>query len=156
MIDDDLHNEVLAWIADDPDERDRAELSALLRAASKTGATEESQLAAAELDDRFAARLEFGTAGLRGKVAAGPNRMNRAVVRGTTAALANWLLYIDPGAAETGVVIGCDARHRSEEFALEAARVLAARGSPSTCCRPAGQRHCSPSRSGTSGLRLAS
>src|SRR5215471_17371075 len=118
----------MAWIADDPDERDRAELSALLRAASKTGATEESQLAAAELDDRFAARLEFGTAGLRGKIAAGPNRMNRAVVRGTTAALARWLLYIDPRAAQTGVVIGCDARHRSEEFAKEAAQVLAGAG----------------------------
>jgi phosphomannomutase len=128
VIDSDLHNEVMAWIADDPDERDRAELSALLRAANGTGSTEEARQAAAELDDRFADRLEFGTAGLRGKVAAGPNRMNRAVVRGTTAALASWLLYIDPGAAETGVVIGCDARHRSEEFALEAARVLAGAG----------------------------
>jgi phosphomannomutase len=128
VIDDDLHNEVMAWIADDPDERDRAELSALLRAASEAGSTEEAQRAAAELDDRFAGRLEFGTAGLRGKVAAGPNRMNRAVVRGTTAALASWLLYIDPGAAEAGVVIGCDARHRSEEFAQEAARVLAGAG----------------------------
>src|SRR5215470_9362006 len=118
----------MAWIADDPDERDRAELSALLRAASQADSTEEAQQAAAELDDRFADRLEFGTAGLRGKVAAGPNRMNRAVVRGTTAALANWLLYVDPGAAETGVVIGCDARHRSEEFAQEAARVLAGAG----------------------------
>jgi phosphomannomutase len=127
-MDDALHNEVLAWIADDPDERDRAELSALLRAAGEPGSTEEAQRAAAELDDRFAARLEFGTAGLRGKVAAGPNRMNRAVVRGTTAALASWLLYIDPGAAETGVVIGCDARHRSDEFAQEAARVLAGAG----------------------------
>jgi len=128
VIDSDMHNEVMAWIADDPDERDRAELSALLRAASQAGSTEEARQAAAELDDRFAARLEFGTAGLRGKVAAGPNRMNRAVVRGTTAALASWLLYIDPGAAETGVVIGCDARHRSDEFAQEAARVLAGAG----------------------------
>jgi len=128
VIDNDLHNEVLAWIADDPDERDRAELSALLRMASEAGSTEQAQQAAAELDDRFADRLEFGTAGLRGKVAAGPNRMNRAVVRGTTAALASWLLYIDPGAAETGVVIGCDARHRSEEFAQEAARVVAGAG----------------------------
>ena len=61
-------------------------------------------------------------------MAAGPNRMNRAVVRGTTAALAGWLLYIDPEAADAGVVIGCDARHRSEEFSLEAARVLAGAG----------------------------
>ncbi len=136
MISDELQREVLAWLADDPDERDRAELSALLRAADgraasgRTGGPDASaaEAAAAELTDRFAARLEFGTAGLRGAVAAGPNRMNRAVVRGTTAALAGWLLYIDPAAADSGVVIGCDARHRSEEFALEAARVLAGAG----------------------------
>jgi phosphomannomutase len=127
VIGDDLHREVFAWIADDPDERDRAELSALLRAATGPD-SDESERAAAELDDRFSGRLEFGTAGLRGAVAAGPNRMNRAVVRGTTAALAGWLLYIDPAAAQTGVVIGCDARHRSEEFAQEAARVLAGAG----------------------------
>ena len=127
MISDDLHRDVLAWMADDPDERDRAELSALLRSATGADAGE-AQRAAAEISDRFAGRLEFGTAGLRGAVAAGPNRMNRAVVRGTTAALAGWLLYIDPTAAETGVVIGCDARHRSDEFAQEAARVLAGAG----------------------------
>ena len=127
MIGDELHREVLAWLADDPDQHDRAELSALLRAADGTDDSAAAD-AAAELTDRFAARLEFGTAGLRGVVAAGPNRMNRAVVRGTTAALAGWLLYIDPAAADSGVVIGCDARHRSEEFALEAARVLAGAG----------------------------
>ena len=56
--------------------------------------------------------------------------MNRAVVRGTTAALAGWLLYVDPSAAQAGVVIGCDARHRSDEFACEAAAVLAGAGIP--------------------------
>jgi phosphomannomutase len=127
VISEDLHREVLAWTADDPDERDRAELSALLRTATGLDADSAAR-AAAELQDRFAARLEFGTAGLRGAVAAGPNRMNRAVVRGTTAALAGWLLYVDPAAADSGVVIGCDARHRSDEFALEAARVLAGAG----------------------------
>lgn len=128
MISDDLQEEVLAWIADDPDERDRAELSALLRAATGPEAGDGAAQAAAELRDRFSARLEFGTAGLRGAVAAGPNRMNRAVVRGTTAALADWLLYVDPSAAQAGVVIGCDARHRSEEFTQEAAGVLAGAG----------------------------
>jgi len=54
--------------------------------------------------------------------------MNRAVVRGTTAALASWLAYVVPGASGDGVVIGCDARHRSEEFAGEAAAVLAGAG----------------------------
>jgi phosphomannomutase len=127
VISDELHREVLAWLADDPDERDRAELSALLRTASGPDASAAEQ-AAADLRDRFAARLEFGTAGLRGAVAAGPNRMNRAVVRGTTAALAGWLLYVNPAAADAGVVIGCDARHRSDEFALEAACVLAGAG----------------------------
>ena len=127
MISDELHREVLAWLADDPDDRDRAELSALLRTASGRDATAAAE-AEAELSDRFTGRLEFGTAGLRGVVAAGPNRMNRAVVRGTTAALAGWLLYTDPAASASGVVIGCDARHRSDEFAIEAARVLAGAG----------------------------
>ncbi len=128
MIDDDLRDQVQAWIADDPDQRDQAELSALLRAAGGPDGDADADRAAAELAGRFGAHLEFGTAGLRGKVAAGPNRMNRAVVRGTTAALAGWLLYIDQRAADAGVVIGCDARHRSEEFSLEAARVLAGAG----------------------------
>jgi phosphomannomutase len=110
----------------------------------------------AELRDRFAGRLEFGTAGLRGVVAAGPNRMNRAVVRAATAAVAGWLLGSGPGDARGSgwlpgsgpgdaggegwlpgsgpagalvrVVIGCDARHRSADFAAEAAGVLAGAG----------------------------
>jgi phosphomannomutase len=108
-----------AWLADDPDERDRAELRGLLDGDAS---------AAAELADRFRGRLTFGTAGLRGVVGAGPNRMNRAVVRAATAALAGWLAGHVPGAAGAGVVIGCDARHRSDEFAAEAARVLAGAG----------------------------
>ena len=122
MIDDHLSARAEAWIADDPDERDRAELHALL--------DDGGEAARAELADRFRGRLEFGTAGLRGVVGAGPNRMNRAVVRATTAALAGWLLagHGGPDAAEAGVVVGCDARHRSDEFADEAARVLAGAG----------------------------
>ena len=102
---------VETWIADDPDPGDRAELRSLLDSASW-----------AELQDRFAGRLTFGTAGLRGIVAAGPNRMNRAVVRAATAAVAGWL------GGSGAVVVGCDARHRSAEFADEAARVLAGAG----------------------------
>jgi len=125
VIPDDLRARLTAWLADDPDERDRAELEAL--------AADGGEQAAAELADRFNGRLEFGTAGLRGAVAAGPNRMNRAVVRATTAALAGWLAgrgraMVGPAAAEAGVVIGHDARHRSDEFADEAARVLAGAG----------------------------
>jgi phosphomannomutase len=122
---DDLRARLSAWLADDPDPRDRAELEML--------AGEDTDEAAAELADRFAGRLEFGTAGLRGMVGAGPNRMNRAVVRATTAALAGWMRgrgrgIAGAGAAEAGVVIGRDARHRSDEFADEAAQVLAGAG----------------------------
>jgi phosphomannomutase len=123
VLSDELRSRVTAWIADDPDQRDRQELTDLLH----SGGPE----AEAELEDRFAGRLEFGTAGLRGAVAAGPSRMNRAVVRATTAALAGWLLSRDERLArEHGVVIGCDARHRSEDFAAEAAQVLAGAGIP--------------------------
>jgi phosphomannomutase len=120
MITAGLRTRVAAWIADDPDPGDRAELRALV----DTGGA----AAAAELADRFGGKLEFGTAGLRGVVAAGPNRMNRAVVRAATAALAGWLVDREPGAAGAGVVIGCDARHGSSRFADEAARVLTGAG----------------------------
>jgi phosphomannomutase len=126
----DLRARLNAWLAEDPDERDRAELTAL--------ASDHSAAAQAEVADRFAGTLEFGTAGLRGAVGAGPNRMNRAVVRTATAALARWLQEHTPGQvseaegdsapAGRGVVIGCDARHRSADFAAEAASVLAGAG----------------------------
>ncbi|HEY2441642.1 MAG TPA: phospho-sugar mutase [Streptosporangiaceae bacterium] len=115
MISADLRARAEAWIADDPDPDDQAELRVLL--------ADGGPAAAAELADRFGGRLEFGTAGLRGAVAAGPNRMNRAVVRAATAALAGWLR--DRGPVAAGVVVGCDARHGSAAFADEAARVLA-------------------------------
>jgi phosphomannomutase len=121
MNDTELGRAVEGWIAEDPDARDREELQALLDRAF--GLADAAALA--ELRDRFAGRLTFGTAGLRGVVAAGPNRMNRAVVRAATAAVAGWLLDSYGAAA---VVIGCDARHRSTEFADEAARVLAGAG----------------------------
>ncbi len=134
-IDGELRAAVEAWIADDPDPVDRAELTALLERAEVAayaegvgvaGAAPEADQTASQLRDRFAGRLTFGTAGLRGQIGAGPNRMNRAVVRGATSAVAGWLLASRP--AGDGVVIGCDARHRSDEFADEAARVLAGAG----------------------------
>jgi phosphomannomutase len=150
-----LRAAVEGWIADDPDAGDRAELTGLLERAFGSAAAGPDSAALAELRDRFAGRLEFGTAGLRGVVAAGPNRMNRAVVRGATAAVAGWLLGSAGGGAAGGgsggggaaggsaggggaadggsgggvrVAVGCDARHRSAEFADEAARVLAGAG----------------------------
>jgi phosphomannomutase len=123
-----LRSQVETWIGDDPDPGDRAELRALLAASDQGG--EPGRAAQAELADRFADRLHFGTAGLRGVVSAGPNRMNRAVVRAATAALASWLREHGPvaGAAPATVVIGCDARHRSAAFADEAAAVLTGAG----------------------------
>src|SRR5438046_8280750 len=121
MDEGELRGAVEAWIADDPDEGDRTELQMLLDEVEDGAAG-----AIAELRDRCADRLHFGTAGLRGVVAAGPNRMNRAVVRAATAAVAGWLA--SEGTASRGVVVGCDARHRSAEFAEEAAGVLAGAG----------------------------
>ena len=68
------------WLADDPDPGTREELAAVLAAVEAGDAP-----ATVDLTDRFAAHLEFGTAGLRGAMGAGPNRMNRVVVRRTAA-----------------------------------------------------------------------
>jgi phosphomannomutase len=111
-----LRSEVESWIAQDPDPDDRESLAALLDQAVKGDAS-----ATRELTDRFTGRLRFGTAGLRGVMAAGPNRMNRAMVRMATAAVAGWL-------SSGAVVLGCDARHRSAAFAAEAAAVFAGAG----------------------------
>jgi phosphomannomutase len=113
----DLREQVSAWIDDDPDDQTRAELTELLAA--------DDQAALAELADRFAGRLEFGTAGLRGQIAAGPNRMNRAVVIRAAAGLASYLK--DTVAGDT-VVIGYDARHQSHAFAEDTAAVVTGAG----------------------------
>jgi phosphomannomutase len=115
----DLRARAQRWIADDPDPVTRAELHALLA---------QPDVAATDLPDRFAGLLEFGTAGLRGIVGAGPNRMNRAVVARTTWGLARELLESVPGAADRGVVVGCDARRMSRELADDTAAILAGAG----------------------------
>jgi len=106
-------------MADDPDPATREELRALL-AQPDTDAT--------DLADRFAGALEFGTAGLRGVIGAGPNRMNRAVVARATWGLAREILASVPGAAERGVVVGGDARRMSRELSEDTAAILAAAG----------------------------
>ncbi|SEP51873.1 phospho-sugar mutase [Amycolatopsis saalfeldensis] len=116
-----LRDAAYRWIADDPDHATSDELQRILACAlgQEPGAAE-------ELADRMAGPLEFGTAGLRGPVRAGPNGMNVAVVTRTTAGVADWLAA--HGHAGGVVVIGRDARHGSEAFATAAAEVLTAAG----------------------------
>ena len=130
----DLKEQAEAWLAADPDPETRAELEQLLAADSE-----------AELQSRFGSTLKFGTAGLRGELGAGPNRMNRVVVRQTTAALVDYLNELagaaDAGTANAGaaktkpakakpakIVIGYDGRRNSDVFARDAAAVAAAKG----------------------------
>jgi phosphomannomutase len=84
----------------------------------------------AALIDCFGSRLEFGTAGLRGPLGVGPNRMNRALVRRAAAGLARYLEA--HGLASSGVIVGYDARHRSDEFAADAAAVVVGEGVPAS------------------------
>lgn len=108
------------WLDDDPDPATRDELSAVLQRVQDGDPAARDDLA-----DRFAGTLEFGTAGLRGAVAAGPNRMNRAVVIRAAAGLTGYLLREHPAPR---VVIGYDARHRSLDFARDTAAVVVAAG----------------------------
>ena len=84
--------------------------------------------APAALEERFAGRLQFGTAGMRGELGAGPMRMNRVTVRRATAGLVSTCCVEVPDAAWRGIVIGYDARHKSDAFALDTAGVAAALG----------------------------
>ncbi len=81
-----------------------------------------------EIKDRFYKELEFGTAGLRGVIGAGSNRMNNYVVGQATQGLANQLLKTNPGRDDLSVTIAYDSRHMSDVFAKEAAMILAANG----------------------------
>jgi phosphomannomutase len=116
----DLVDRAAAWREDDPDEVTRTELGALM-AAVASGDPE----AGADLEDRFAGLLEFGTAGLRGAMGAGPNRMNRSIVIRAAAGLTAYLLE---SSTDPLVVIGFDARHSSDVFARDTAAVVVAGG----------------------------
>ncbi|MGH3375634.1 MAG: phospho-sugar mutase [Actinoallomurus sp.] len=105
-----------AWLEQDPDPDTRAELRTLL----------DDPHALAE---RFGAKLEFGTAGLRGELGAGPNRMNRVTVMRAASGIAGVLTSRDSLAeAKVSVVIGYDARHKSDVFAEDSAAVLSGAG----------------------------
>ena len=114
----DLHEAARRWLAADPDPDTRAELSEILAAGDEQA-----------LMECFGARLEFGTAGIRGKMGCGPARMNRMVVRRVSAGLAARLLQSDVD-AQRGVVLGHDARSKSAAFAEDTAAVLAGAGIP--------------------------
>ncbi len=101
-----------AWVAQDPDPTTRRELEALIA---------RNDLVA--LEARFAGSLEFGTAGLRGLVGAGPSRMNRVSVMRATAGLCAWLKRRVPNVATRGICIGRDARMQSDVFAKDAIEV---------------------------------
>ncbi|PVG84894.1 phosphomannomutase [Nocardioides gansuensis] len=108
-----------AWAAEDPDPRTRGELEQVIADVEAGGDS-------TDLADRFAGTLQFGTAGLRGALGAGPNRMNRVVVTRAAAGLAAYLR--DTGHAGGSVVIGYDARHNSDVFARDTAEVMTGAG----------------------------
>ncbi|WP_030233182.1 phospho-sugar mutase [Streptomyces sp. NRRL S-455] len=114
-----MHDELIAqaqaWLTEDPDPETRTELARLIDAKDHT-----------ELAARFSGTLQFGTAGLRGELGAGPMRMNRSVVIRAAAGLA---AYLKKQGHENGlVVIGYDARHKSHDFARDTAAVMTGAG----------------------------
>ena len=106
-----LIEDARAWMAQDPDPVTRAELDALV-ARSEAG----EAAATDDLAERFSGRLEFGTAGLRGELGAGPMRMNRVLVGQAAAGLAAYLRAREP---HPTVVIGYDGRVNSDVFARD-------------------------------------
>ena len=122
----DLLEHARDWLSQDPDPVTRAELQDLIDAEDT-----------AELEDRFAERLQFGTAGLRGALGAGPNRMNRVIVAQAASGLAAYLREhpgggagprAADGTAHPSVVIGYDARHNSDVFARDTAEIMQGAG----------------------------
>ncbi|MFB7200236.1 phospho-sugar mutase [Streptomyces sp. NPDC056240] len=115
MQDTELLARAEAWLAEDPDPETREELAKLIESADTKA-----------LAERFAGTLQFGTAGLRGELGAGPMRMNRSVVIRAAAGLAAYLK--SKGEAGGLVVVGYDARHKSADFARDTADVMTGAG----------------------------
>ncbi|MBM3711221.1 MAG: phospho-sugar mutase [Actinobacteria bacterium] len=112
-MDQSLIAQVQQWISQDPDPKTRAELERLLADKNE-----------AELRSCFSGFLEFGTAGLRGKLGPGPSRMNRAVVTKTAAGLVTYMRKHNL----SSVVIGRDARYGSKDFAQDTAEIMQGAG----------------------------
>ena len=116
-----LVDQAQAWLDQDPDPVTKLELQTLIDTRDEEG-----------IASRFSNRLDFGTAGLRGELGAGPNRMNRVVVAQTALGIAEFLnanreTYLDPS-GELSAVIGYDGRTNSDVFALDSAEILSAAG----------------------------
>jgi phosphomannomutase len=120
-LDQQLAAAAAAWSAQDPDSDTRGELAGLLDQVDAG-----SRDALEDLTDAFTGRLQFGTAGLRGALGVGPNRMNRVVVGQAAAGLATYL--VDKGLGGGTVIIGHDARHKSDVFAQDSAEIFAGAG----------------------------
>jgi phosphomannomutase len=120
-LSEELARAIASWTEQDPDPHTRRQVEDLLAAADVGDAA-----AIAELVDAFSGKLEFGTAGLRGALGAGPNRMNRVVVGQAAAGLATYLL--DHGLAGGKVIIGFDARRNSDVFAKDTAEIMSGAG----------------------------
>jgi phosphomannomutase len=120
-LSEELARAIASWTEQDPDPQTRRQVEDLLAAADVGDAA-----AIAELVDAFSGRLEFGTAGLRGALGAGPNRMNRVVVGQAAAGLATYLL--DHDLAGGKVIIGFDARRNSDVFAKDTAEIMSGAG----------------------------
>lgn len=127
----DLLTRARAWLAEDPDPDTRDELAKLIDARDTD-----------ELTTRFAGTLQFGTAGLRGELGAGPMRMNRSVAIRAAAGLAAYLKA--QGHPDGLVVIGYDARYKSADFARDTAAVMVGAGLRAAVlparCRPRSSR----------------
>jgi len=121
-VNEELLTTARAWLRQDPDHQTRDELAGLI-----TRAAAGDEVATADLADRFSSRLAFGTAGLRGELGAGSNRMNRVLVSQAAAGFASYLREKNPGVAPT-VVIGYDGRRNSRVFATDSAELFAGAG----------------------------
>ncbi|GAA4198316.1 phospho-sugar mutase [Microbacterium oryzae] len=112
-----------SWLDQDPDPQTREELAALIARAEQ-----QDETATADLAARFAGRLAFGTAGLRGELGAGPLRMNRVLVAQAAAGFAAYLAERAATGTQPSVVIGYDGRRNSDVFARDSAEILAGAG----------------------------